>query len=105
MITRKHNRPTLHDKFLKYGLQFELLEFRKFFRTQEPPPAVSGLYAYIEAYSKNVLIIIAGSDVLVLTSSELPVNRRRIRLKLKSSSISVLSYDANADVIDCPPAA
>jgi len=47
---------------------------------------------------------VTGSDVLVVTSSELPVNRRRrIRLKLKSSSISVLPYDVNADVIDCPP--
>lgn len=47
----------------------------------------------------------AGSDVLVLTSTELPVNRRRIRLKLKSSSIFVLPYDVSTDVIDCPPAA
>lgn len=47
----------------------------------------------------------AGSDVLVLTSTELPANRRRIRLKLKSSSVSVLPYDVDADVMDCPPAA
>jgi len=48
---------------------------------------------------------VPGSDVLVLTSTELPVNRRRIRLKLKSSSISVLPDDADVDAADCPPVA
>jgi len=50
--------------------------------------------------------VFVGSDVLVLTTAELPANRRRIRLKLKSSSILVLPYDVDDDVIQCPaPAA
>ena len=50
----------------------------------------------------NFIMAAAGSDVLVLTSSELAVNRRRIRLKLKSPAISVLPYDVSNDVINCP---